>query len=144
MSGFENKVLINIDSDGSNQLGGGNEPANGTVEMCGWVVGQVSDHHKSGDRDSTKLQRHKLLVPLKSIREDHSTAADIPKSNAAAQTDAEVKAIFEDIHSAYLCLVSSPFYVPGTPINPSLSAAARKFDQVIDRILSNSPTTSKL
>nr|CDS32667.1 trafficking protein particle complex subunit [Hymenolepis microstoma] len=76
-------------------------------------------------------------------QESHSTAADLLKSNAPGHTDADIKAIFEDIHNAYICLVSSPFYVPGTPIDSSSSAAARKFDQVIERILSVPPAISK-
>lgn len=78
------------------------------------------------------------------VLESHTTAADLSRSNAAAQSDAEIQAIFEDIHSAYLRLVSSPFYIPNTPIDPSSSAAAKKFDQIIERILSSSPTSSKL
>ncbi|VDN97837.1 unnamed protein product [Rodentolepis nana] len=96
----------------------------------------IDDHYIYGYITNTHI---KFIL----IQESHSTAADLPKSNAPSHTDADIKSIFEEIHNAYIRLVSSPFYVPGTPIDPSLSCAARKFDQVIERILSVSPANSK-
>lgn len=69
------------------------------------------------------------------VQEDHSTAGDVPKSTAASQTEIQVKKIFETLHDAYLNLVSSPFYVPNTPIDPSTSGCAKKFELVVDDIL---------
>ncbi|KAM7534486.1 hypothetical protein Aperf_G00000111948 [Anoplocephala perfoliata] len=94
----------------------------------------IDDHYIYGYIANTNV---KFIL----VQESHSTAADLPKPSTP---DAEIKAVFEDIHDAYLSLVSSPFYIPNTPIDPSSSAAAKKFDQVIEKILSNSPITSKL
>lgn len=79
-----------------------------------------------------------IFVQFILVQEVHSTMNDLLKSNAAAQVDNQVKKTFEALHDAYVELVSSPFYIPNTPIDPSASDATKKFEHVVDKILKRS------
>ncbi|VDK41044.1 unnamed protein product [Taenia asiatica] len=91
----------------------------------------VDDHYVYGYITNTNI---KFIL----VQEAHSTVNDLPKSNAAVQVDSQVKKTFETLHDAYVELVSSPFYIPNTPIDPSASDATKKFEHVVDKILKRS------
>ncbi|VDD80176.1 unnamed protein product [Mesocestoides corti] len=80
------------------------------------------------------------------VQEDPGTLADLPKGGAAVPPDSKVKKTLESLHDAYLSLLSSPFYTPNTPIDPSESPAAKKFEEVVDTLLEypSQITTSNL
>ena len=73
------------------------------------------------------------------VQEDHS-AVDVLKSGTVSQAENQVRKTFESLHDAYLDLVSSPFYIPNTPIDPLASGSTKKFEKVVDDILKRPPT----
>nr|CDS23742.1 Sedlin [Echinococcus granulosus] len=109
----------------------------GDKEMTNNYLGMlypIDDHYVYGYVTNTNI---KFIL----VQEAHSTVNDLLKSNTAAQVDSQVKKTFETLHDAYVDLVSSPFYIPNTPIDPSTSAATKKFERVVDEILKRSANT---
>ncbi|VDM34224.1 unnamed protein product [Hydatigera taeniaeformis] len=91
----------------------------------------IDDHYVYGYVTNTNI---KFIL----VQEVHFTVNELLKSSSAAQVDNQIKKVFETLHDAYVELVSSPFYVPNTPIDPSASDATKKFDHVVDKILKRS------
>ncbi|KAL5102969.1 Trafficking protein particle complex subunit 2-like protein [Taenia crassiceps] len=94
----------------------------------------IDDHYVYGYVTNTNI---KFIL----VQEVHPAVNDLLKSNAVAQVDSQMKKIFETLRDAYVELVSSPFYIPNTPIDPSASDATKKFEHVVDKILKLSANT---
>uniref|UniRef100_A0A183SZQ3 Trafficking protein particle complex subunit n=1 Tax=Schistocephalus solidus TaxID=70667 RepID=A0A183SZQ3_SCHSO len=88
----------------------------------------IDDHYVYGYVTNTNV---KFIL----VQEVHSTVMDASGSSTGMQIDAKVRKTFQALHDAYVRLLSSPFYVSNTPINPSDSASAKKFDEVVDSLL---------
>ncbi|VDN20030.1 unnamed protein product [Dibothriocephalus latus] len=88
----------------------------------------IDDHYVYGYVTNTNV---KFIL----VQEVHSTAVDAAGPNAGVQLDSKVRKTFQALHDAYVRLLSSPFYVSNTPINPSDSASAKRFEEVVDSLL---------
>lgn len=55
--------------------------------------------------------------------------------NTNPHRDFEIRNMFNQLHKAYVDLVSSPFYKINTPIDPDKMGAAKRFDQFVTQNL---------
>ncbi|KAA3679328.1 trafficking protein particle complex subunit 2 [Paragonimus westermani] len=91
----------------------------------------MEDHRLYGYVTNTQV---KFII----VQEAHAPQVASTQSTGSPQSvqqyrDSEIRSFFQRLHTAYVDLVSSPFYTPKTPILPdSLAAAARFHKQVAD------------
>ncbi|CAH8540962.1 unnamed protein product [Schistosoma turkestanicum] len=92
----------------------------------------MEDHRIYGYVTNTKI---KFIM----IFESHVLSSQSIQSHVSIhQThprDVDIRAMFQRLHAAYINLVCSPFYQPGTPIEPEKLTAAHRFDQCISALL---------
>ncbi|CAH8605141.1 unnamed protein product [Schistosoma curassoni] len=98
----------------------------------------MEDHRIYGYVTNTKI---KFIM----IFESHVLSSQSTQSNVSVhQThlrDVDVRAMFQRLHTAYIALVCSPFYKPGTPIQPDKLSAAYRFDQCISSLLATNASS---
>ncbi|CAH8584916.1 unnamed protein product [Heterobilharzia americana] len=106
--------------------------ASGTHDQLEQYLGllyPMEDHRIYGYVTNTKI---KFIM----IFESHILSSQSSQSGLQTHTrDVDIRAMFQRLHSAYVNLVCSPFYKPGTPIQPDKQAAASRFDRCISSLL---------
>ncbi|OON15040.1 Sedlin, region [Opisthorchis viverrini] len=94
----------------------------------------MEDHRLYGYVTNTQI---KFIVVLESpTSPPNSTSQSAGGSSPSLQhQDSEIRNLFQCLHSAYVDLVSSPFYTPKTPILPEKLSAAARFDRRVSELL---------
>ncbi|GAA50464.1 trafficking protein particle complex subunit 2-like protein [Clonorchis sinensis] len=94
----------------------------------------MEDHRLYGYVTNTQI---KFIVVLESPTSPlNSTSQAAGGSSPSLQhQDSEIRSLFQCLHSAYVDLVSSPFYTPKTPILPEKLSAAARFDKRVSELL---------
>ncbi|KAK4468784.1 hypothetical protein MN116_007955 [Schistosoma mekongi] len=105
---------------------------NDQLEQYLGLLYPMEDHRIYGYVTNTKI---KFIM----IFESHILSSQAVQSSVSVhQThprDVDIRTMFQRLHTAYINLVCSPFYKPGTPIQPEKLSSAYRFDQCVSTLL---------